>query len=365
LVIVHHVGQGYGPTGGFWLFVSSRPEKLEWMGRFFSVNASFFMSLFFMISGYFFAPSFDKKGFKNFTIDKLIRYGVPLVFAYWIMMPLIFYFNYEIYSNNPSISYPVFFKYIFLGSGIQPEWFKPIFGWPESELGFGHLWFVENLLVFALIYAVMRTLFKKSFENKYNLNSYLFAVLFVVVVSALTIMVRRNYPVGEWKDLFGFITSEVGHLPQYTCFLIAGIIAWQTNLFARFPAAFGNVLLILGLLMASSIYLSPWLPKAINSLPGKSFEIFETIMGFSLSFGLIVLFREKLNLSKKWTRMLSGNAYGAYIFHFPIVIAVQVLLDKINLDILLKFLLASIISIIVSFAFTEIIRKSEIVRKVI
>ena len=54
------------------------------MGHFFCVNATFFMGLFFMISGYFFAPSFDKKGFTKFTIDKLIRYGIPLVFVYWI-----------------------------------------------------------------------------------------------------------------------------------------------------------------------------------------------------------------------------------------------------------------------------------------
>jgi glucan biosynthesis protein C len=73
LLILHHVGQGYGPTGGWWFYMSQDPEKLEWMGRFFAVNASFRMGLLFLISGFFFAPSYDKKGFKDFIIDKLIR----------------------------------------------------------------------------------------------------------------------------------------------------------------------------------------------------------------------------------------------------------------------------------------------------
>jgi len=79
LVILYHVGQGYGPYGGWWFYMSSQPDKLEWIGRFFAVNASFFMGLFFMISGYFFASSFDKKGFVKYTIDKLRRHGIPLL----------------------------------------------------------------------------------------------------------------------------------------------------------------------------------------------------------------------------------------------------------------------------------------------
>lgn len=162
LVILHHVGQGYGPSGGWWFYMTSEPKKLDWMGRFFCVNASFFMGLFFMISGYFFASSFDKKGFKKYTMDKIIRYGIPLVFAYWILMPLIFYFNYELYSDNPPLPFFTFFKKIYLGIGEQPQWFKPILTWPESDLGFGHLWFVENLLVYAYYTDVFVYCFEKQ-----------------------------------------------------------------------------------------------------------------------------------------------------------------------------------------------------------
>jgi peptidoglycan/LPS O-acetylase OafA/YrhL len=58
LVIAHHAGQAYGPTGGFWYF--ENPERASILGAFFTVNRSFFMSLFFMISGYFLPASYDR-----------------------------------------------------------------------------------------------------------------------------------------------------------------------------------------------------------------------------------------------------------------------------------------------------------------
>lgn len=365
LVILHHVGQGYGPTGGWWFYTASQPDKLEWMGRFFCVNASFFMGLFFMISGYFFAPSFDKKGFKKYTIDKLIRYGIPLFFAYWILMPVVFYFNYELYSDNPSIPFFTFFKQIYLGIGQQPDWFKPILTWPESDLGFGHLWFVENLLVYAIIYALLRVIFKKTpFANRFNMNVYLFTGIYIVVVIASTVLVRDYYQVGDFKNIFGFLMIEVAHWPIYLGLLISGIVAYQTDLFQKFPSKYGKILLTIGLIMAAKVYFPSYLPDIIN-FSGQYFEIFETILGFSLSFGLIVLFRDRINFSNKLLNIMSENAYAAYIFHYPIVIAIQYSFDKVPISSLAKFFIVGILSIATSFAFSYLIRIPKIVRKVL
>lgn len=365
LVILHHVGQGYGPSGGWWFYIASQPDKLEWMGRFFSVNASFFMGLFFMISGYFFAPSFDKKGFKKFTIDKLVRYCIPLIFAYWILMPAVFYFNYQLYSDNPALPFFTFFRQIYLGIGQQPEWFRSILTWPESDLGFGHLWFIENLLVYSMLYAVLRVIFRRtSFAHKFNLNVYLFTCIYILVVIVSTVLVRDYYSVGEFSNVFGFLMIEVAHWPQYLGFLVAGIIAFQTNLFQRFPSIYGKILLMVGLLMAAKVYFPSYLPDIIN-FSGQYFEIFETILGFSLSFGLIVLFRDKLNFSNKLLNIVSGNAYAAYIFHYPIVIAIQYSFDKVPVSSLVKFFVVGILSIVASFTFSYLVRIPGIVRKVL
>ena len=61
LVVIHHVGQAYGSTGGSWYY-SYPDERVRSLGLFFLFNASFFMGLFFFISGYFLPGSFDRHG---------------------------------------------------------------------------------------------------------------------------------------------------------------------------------------------------------------------------------------------------------------------------------------------------------------
>ena len=77
LVIFHHAGQAYG-NGGGWAYTPSNPaEFMPWIWHFFSTNASFFMGLYFLISGYFVPRSYDKHGGKKFVQKKLIRLGIP------------------------------------------------------------------------------------------------------------------------------------------------------------------------------------------------------------------------------------------------------------------------------------------------
>ena len=79
LVIFHHAGQAYGDGGG-WAYHPSNPaEFMPWIWHFFSVNAAFFMGLFFLISGYFVPTSFDRQGAKVFMQKKLMRLGIPLL----------------------------------------------------------------------------------------------------------------------------------------------------------------------------------------------------------------------------------------------------------------------------------------------
>ena len=78
LVVAHHAGQAFGPTGGRWFIFNT--EQVRMLDSFFYVNASFFMGLLFLISGYFSASSFDRKGFGRFLKDRLRRIGIPLLF---------------------------------------------------------------------------------------------------------------------------------------------------------------------------------------------------------------------------------------------------------------------------------------------
>src|SRR4030095_3288526 len=77
LVIAHHAGQAYGPTGGRWPIFEA--ERAAILGPFFSVNAALFMGLFFMISAYFLPSAFDHKGTWPCLKDRVLRLGIPFV----------------------------------------------------------------------------------------------------------------------------------------------------------------------------------------------------------------------------------------------------------------------------------------------
>ena len=118
LVIFHHAGQAYG-DGGDWAYTPSNPaEVMPWIWHFFSVNAAFFMGLFFLISGYFVPASYDKQGASVFVQKKLIRLGIPLLVMGGLLSVL------------------------------------------SGKLEIGHMWYIESLLVFCLLYALIRLICK-------------------------------------------------------------------------------------------------------------------------------------------------------------------------------------------------------------
>ncbi|WHT49405.1 acyltransferase family protein [Sporosarcina thermotolerans] len=148
LVVAHHAGQAYGP-GGWWYYLDD--ESINWLGKFFSVNAAFFMSMFFLLSAYFLPPSIARKGPKLFLKERFIRIGIPLLLGFLVMIPILMYLYYINFRDYGPISFFSYYLNIFFGLGNQPaNWTGP--SWPDMQ--FGHLWFLQHLLVYAVVYSV-------------------------------------------------------------------------------------------------------------------------------------------------------------------------------------------------------------------
>ena len=77
LVVAHHAAQAYGPTGGSWPV--GQTERAAVLGPFITINSMFFMGLFFFISGYFTPGSANRKGTRAFIVDRMFRFGLPLL----------------------------------------------------------------------------------------------------------------------------------------------------------------------------------------------------------------------------------------------------------------------------------------------
>ena len=54
-------------------------DQSAWLGPFFTVNAAFFMGLFFLIAGYFSAAAYARRGPWRFLAARALRLGTPAI----------------------------------------------------------------------------------------------------------------------------------------------------------------------------------------------------------------------------------------------------------------------------------------------
>ena len=142
-------------------------------------------------------------------------------------------------------------------------------------------------------------------------------------------------------------------------YLLAGRCGWLENMSNRV----GIASLVLGALFAIGNYVrgdGSW-----NLFVWRWFGIYESLMCIFISFGLLWLFREYANVSGRFLRWCSAQSYGAYIFHMILMLALQNTTDGVWMGALGKFFFIGIVSTVISFVFTWLVRMIPGVKKVI
>ena len=314
LVIMHHAGQAYG-NGGGWAYTPSNPaEFMPWIWHFFSTNAAFFMGLYFFISGYFVPRSFDKQGTKQFVHKKLLRLGVPLLFMGGII---------SILSGKPEI---------------------------------GHMWFVESLLVFCLIYALIRQWVQPVNEACYSKPTIIGLLVVALLMGVGSYVIRQISPQDHWIWPFGIIPlpMEPAHYLQYVMMFVLGILAYRFQWLDKMSNSVGFMALLIGIALAMGNYLrdgGPW-----DAFVWQWFGIYESLMCVFISFGLIWLFREFVGTTSRFWQWCAAQSYGAYMFHLLLMIVLQNAMDSIWIGAFGKFLFIGVVTTVLSFHLTWMVK---------
>jgi glucan biosynthesis protein C len=81
--------------------------------------------------------------------------------------------------------------------------------------------------------------------------------------------------------------------------------------------------------------------------------------------GLTVFFRRYCARPGRWLERLDGNVYGVYLFHWLIVIFIQVTILNLALPATIKFLIVTGLGLVASFAITGLVRLVPAVRRVV
>jgi len=349
LVIMHHVGQAYGETGGGW-FYSYPGARVKPLELFFVFNASFFMGLFFFISGYFYPQSFDRHGAGKFIKDKFIRFGIPLIFAYLFMTPLLEYIKYVHYADQ--ISFRDFYIQTWQKYGLKIVY--------PGGFHFAHLWFVEHLLVYAILYAAIRTALQKggaSLSINTTRQARLYIIIpYILILGIITYFMRKSwgFPVDRWINLLGFILIEPAHIPQYLSLFVLGILAYRWFFLDSItePANMLWFLPSLGMYFVTVIQIYTIGRQQAFFM----WEYKEALFCIGICIGILALFKAFFNRTGRMMRLLSENAFAAYIVHVPVVVAFQYAFDPVQANAFTLFLIVSLLSIPGAFLISILVR---------
>jgi surface polysaccharide O-acyltransferase-like enzyme len=352
LVILHHAAIAYGGAGD-WPVKEPATDGVSplLLAIFNAVNQSYFMSLFFLLAGYFTPPALAAKGLKHFLGDRLIRLGIPLL----IYSTLIVNIN----------------KYL-LDVYYRGVAYQPFVGYNA-----GHLWFVQALLIMAGLYALYQAIAQHRSDQVHKLTQGGFptdATLFacIGVLTLLTFAVRLRFPVGVWV-----LQMQLGHFVHYCFAFVAGIIAYHQDWLNQAPAAqarrWGWRALVAIPLFVVLVVLAGALDDGANvaKLLGGwhwqalAFALWESWLLVGISLWLLACFRIRLNAAGTLARMLAANVYTVYIIHQTVLIALNIALLSVSIPTIVKFLIAALLTILIGFGLSGLIRKLPLARWVI
>jgi glucan biosynthesis protein C len=350
-VVMHHLAVTYSGFGSWYYIdaVNLTTASTIWFAFYLSFQQAYFLGLLFMVSGYFVAGSYDRKGFGRFVGGRFRRLIIPTLIYMVAITPFIEYVE----LGNP---YTGFDLVGFLS-------------------GTGVMWLAVALFGFSLVYAVVRLAARRRVPVPGGTQlepTFARAVALILIISVSAFLIRIVQPIGT-----SILNMQLCYFASYIALFIVGIAAYRNNLFARISYRTGKRWLIggivLGFLAWLALIIAATLSGNIAALMGgltwqsAGFSVWESFVAVAMSIGLIALFREKINRQNTLVRKLSDNSFAVYMFHPPIIVPVTLLFTPfIVFYPVAKWLLLCVICVPLCYAMTHFVfRKIPLLKEVL
>lgn len=347
-VISMHAAVTYS-SQGLWYY--SEPSRLSRSEQLFFFSFEFFLKTFrmpilFFLAGYFVPGAYNRKGPPRFLKDRTYRLGWPTLLFIFILGPITgFLAAYHRAAGEPirTLLYE-YARYITQG----------LFIW-----GFGPLWYCVALLFFSFVYAGWRILIPAqgkapSIPRPFPHTS---AILgFSGIIALATFLARIPWPIGT-----AVYNLQFGYFSQYIAFFIAGTLAYRHGWLTALPVTTGRrwsritllggpvfwIALIIfggGLKGQAAAYAGGWHWQSLG------ISTLEALTGVGISLGCITLFRDRFNRQGPMAAFLSANFFAVYVFHATVLVAITRGIAGWQGEALLKFGVATLLTIAVTYA---------------
>ena len=195
-------------------------------------------------------------------------------------------------------------------------------------------------------------------------------VAFAIALAAVTFVVRLWYPIDRWIALLHFIQVAFADVPRDLAFFLIGVIAFRRNWFFTMPKKAGMAWLFVGLGLSAcccgySLAGHAFFNGGGPTLGAFVYDLWEAFLCCGLCIGLTILFRERLNRRGRLAADMAASTYAVYLFHVPILVALQYALGPAPLGPLTKFCTVVLIAIPATFAIGSALRRAPLARSVL
>ncbi len=351
LVLIHHAVIPYTHFG--------HTDGASWLGFDFVVLAtdSFFMAMFFFLSGLFLWPSLSHRAPGVFARDRLVRLGIPFAVAAVTIIPIAYYAI--ALRENDGLSFTAF-------------WWKTITvgPWPS-----GPLWFLWVLLIYSVVGGAMCRLFPHCLTPITRLSERGFArpmlVFAVFVVIAIVIYVPLRVWLGpnHWFEFGPFSVQESRFLLYAAYFFLgAGIgagdledgvlssdsrLAHQWSHWALASLVPYGAMWVLIIIKREILGNPDQLPNWYEINYGIAYVLFSTSIIFAI-MGFFLRFQRG-----GWSILdpLQNDAYGIFLVHYAYMMWLQYWLYSYNLSAITKATIVFVLALLLSWVTTIALRR--------
>jgi len=384
LVVMLHSSVTYSGIGG-WYITENKSDALGLVplvvfGFFNSFNQAWFMGILFFFGGYFASESIGRKGLKSFVKDRLMRLGIPLLGFMFVINPLMMYFIAYAKELRGTGTFAEFYLGKYIASGMV---------WGET----GPLWFVEALLIFCLVYALvlrLRSLAAAAVQAGASVNTVstadagAFAAIgsspvsrmaspakarpsvvtlsaLILVTSAAAFAIRMFFPIGT-----NVLNLQFCFFAAYVVLFVLGIRGATQGWFASLTSGTNSrwlaAVLCVGIpAWAAIMIFGGALSGNIASINGglrwqsAAYALWESFTAIGVSVGLSAVFANRRKERRALSLFFSRNSFSVYVFHPVFLIGLTKLLGAWLVPPLLKALLVGLSAFALSMAFAELV----------
>ncbi|MDB5546796.1 MAG: acyltransferase 3 [Tardiphaga sp.] len=359
VVLIHHAVIPYTFFG--------HTDAKNWIGfdAIVLANDSYFMAMFFFLSGLFVWPSLAHRAPGEFTKDRLLRLGLPFAIGALTIIPLAYY------AVEPRDQHPGFIAF----------WWKTITQGPWPA---GPIWFTWVLLVFGVIAGLIyRLVSPRSIDPLNRLSQKGFArpltyfLVFVAVTALIYVPARLYYGPSQWFAL-GPIAVQASRVLLYATYFAFGIGIGAAGFSSGLLGAQGALpkqwlgWMIAALIPYLAMWMLIWIKRDVIGNPGTPPPWYEFCYGLAfvvfsaaMLFALLAYFLRFKTAGRSLLDPLRHDAYGIFLVHYVFVLWIQYYLFDIDAPAIAKALIAFGGTLALSWATSALLRQIPGAKKVL